>query len=68
MEAITIHPGSTQQLERVKVFLKELGIPFENQSHSLSEKLVESINRGVAQSDRGEYIGLKEFKKKFSLK
>ncbi len=67
MEAITIHPSNSQQLAKVIDILKELGIPFENQPN-ISNKLSESINRGLRQSDRGELTNMEDFKKKFSLK
>lgn len=67
MEALTIYPNSIVQLEKVKDILNELGIPFKSETDKLLEELLQSVNRGLTQSERNDFVTLESFKKKFSF-
>lgn len=68
MEAIMIHPENEEQLKTVKSLLKALKVPFEPQSSTLPNHVMESINRGMAQAQEGKVISLEDFKEKHFLK
>lgn len=68
MEAIMIHPENEEQLKTVKSLLKALKVPFEPQSATLPNHVMESINRGMLQAQQDKVIDLEEFKEKHFLK
>lgn len=68
MEAIMIHPENEEQLKTVKSLLKALKVPFEPQSSTMPNHVMESINRGMAQAQEGNVISLEDFKEKHFLK
>lgn len=65
MSAITVHPENAQQLEKLKNILKELKIPFENQEEIKDKALLNSLEKGLAQSSKNEVIDFQEFKQTF---
>ena len=68
MEAIVIHPESTEQLKIVKAVLKALNVRFEKQS-PLPPHVVASVQKGLEQHENGSLISLDDFKKNhFSTK
>jgi len=68
MESILIHPESSEQLKTVKAVLKALKVPFEPQTVTLPEHVLNSIDKSIAQYENGQTISLKEFKEKHFLK
>jgi len=68
MESILIYPESSKQLKTVKAVLKALKVPFEPQTVTLPEHVLNSIDKSIAQYENGQTISLKEFKEKHLLK
>lgn len=68
MEAVTIHPENAEQLKAIKTVLRALKVPFELQTNSLPQHVLDSIDKGLTQADKKETISLEEFKKRHFLK
>lgn len=66
MNAITVHPENQEQLEKLKSILSELEIPYENQKELSDSSLIESVEKGIQQSQKGEVISFATFKEKYS--
>lgn len=70
MEALLVHPENEVQLKAIKAVLEALNVPFEK--HKLQElpnHVIQSVERGIKQSEANQLISLKEFKvKHFSQK
>ncbi|MES2445713.1 MAG: DUF2683 family protein [Bacteroidota bacterium] len=64
MEALLVHPKDKEQLKVLKAFMNALNINFESTTSQLPEHVLKSINKGLAQAEKGETISLEDFKKK----
>lgn len=65
MEALLIRPENEVQLKAIKAVLEALNVPFENHTlQDLPNHVIDSIGRGIKQSQIGELISLNEFKDK----
>ena len=68
MESILIHPENIEQLEVTMAVLKVLKVPFEPQSETLPQHIVNSIDKSIMQYENGQAISLSEFKQRHFLK
>ena len=64
MEALLVDRKDKEQLKVLKAFMNALNINFESTTSELPKHVLESINKGLAQAEKGETISLEDFKKK----